>query len=141
MPESSKKYRLNFVIQGGIAKGFKATLEQQTINFHVRKYGDNRPELNDADFIDKDIKEALENPDAVYPSLYIDNSGNTLPKKNVYVFYKEKVERRYTKNGITVKWYTKVVVRKKWLRKLDVITPYYSSKINEEKRCKPITKI
>lgn len=144
MPESSNKYRLEFVVKDGIAKGYTVILTQQNIDHHQQKYGNRRPELTDNNFFDKDVKATLENPDLVYPSISgdPDDPSKFSITKNIYVFYKEKPERSYTINSSNVKCYSKVVVRKKTLfRKLEIVTTYYSFKINEEKRCQPITKI
>lgn len=143
MPASSNEYRLDFVIKDGIGKGRRVTLTQQNIDFHIQKYGNDRPELNQDEFYDL-VKEAMEKPDVVYPRIKIDANGKVNIIKNVYVFYKENVERRYEKNGMVVKHYARVVVRKVWSnfqKGLEIVTPFYSPRINEERRCQPTTKI
>lgn len=143
MPESSNEYRLDFVVKDGIAKGYRVTLTQQNIDHHIQKYAEDRPELQDPDFIVKDVVEAMENPDLVYPGIFIDSAAGTVKtKKNIYVFYKEKVDRRYTKDGVVIKHYVRVIVRKLRFRNiLEIVTPFYSARINEEKKCQPITQI
>lgn len=141
MSNDPSEYKLNFFVQNeGIAKGWKVTLTNQCLQSHIDKYGKNRPELLDKNFIDKDIQEAIENPDYVYPS--IQKVSGRIKKRKTIVFYKEKVNRSFILNdGQEMKYFVRVVVRRRRGKILDVVTPLITPRINEEKLCQPLTKI
>jgi hypothetical protein len=139
--QNSSQNRLDFTVPNGIAKGYRVVLTLQNVQFHQNKYGRLRPELNDPNFFDKEVVDAINDPTVVYPAIEkIDPISKQIKfQKNVYVFYKERV--RFFNNGIEVIWYTKVTARKYFFKKLIIITPYYSAKINEAKKCLPKTQI
>lgn len=138
MPQDEN--RLDFVVKNGIAKDYRVILTHQCIEFHKKKYGHLRSELDDKDFIERDVVDAMQTPDEVYPSIKKVGTDYKI-EKNAFVFYKENKARRYAKNGIEIRWYIKVIVRRKFFKKLLIITPYYADKIVEKKRCKQIISI
>ncbi len=141
METTSEKYALDCSIKNGVAKGFRLTLTEQCLEIHKSEHGDRRPELFDPKFINQDVPDAVKNHDSVYPSLYENSSGEVKPKKNVYVFYKENINRSFTFNGKEIRYYVRVIARKVFFKKLEIISPLYSVRINEKNRCQPITKI
>lgn len=135
--------RINFDLISGPAAGYRLVLTQQNIDFHKEKYGGERPELHDDEFIDKKIIEAVCDPDALYQRIEKAVPGEKIIlEKNVYVFYKANPDREYTYNSKLIKSYVCVRVRKKrWQKILEVITSFYSPRITEEKKCQPLTRI
>ncbi|OGY43909.1 MAG: hypothetical protein A2729_01140 [Candidatus Buchananbacteria bacterium RIFCSPHIGHO2_01_FULL_39_14] len=140
MSDEPSEHRLDFLVQNeGIAKGWKVILTNQCLQYHINKYGKNRPELLNNNFIDKDIQEAIENPDYVYPS--IKKVFGRIKKRKTIVFYKEKVNRTFILNGKEMKYFVKIVIRRKRGKILDIVTALITPNINEGKLCQPLTKI
>ena len=134
--EIKNKYKLDFLITEGPASGYRALLPMHTIINHIKKHGNDRPELKNENFLKYDVIDALTKPDYLFPS----NNA----KKNYYVFYKKHEDRSFYINNQPRVYYTRVIVKR--IRRLKkriiiIVTPHVSAKINEIKKSKPINKI
>ncbi|MDP3696869.1 MAG: hypothetical protein Q8R55_02445 [Candidatus Taylorbacteria bacterium] len=141
---ASGQFRLKFRIANGMAKGYEVCLTNKNLDDHKIKYGSFRPELNDDKFFDTDVVNVMNNPDVVYGACKLDPITKQLKIiKNTYLFYKENQGRRYIFNGKELRWYIKVVVKVKsrLFKSMEILTPFYTSNVIEQKRCQPITNI
>lgn len=138
---SSKNNRLDFKVAGGIANGYTVIWTNECFEQHKTDYGHIRTELNDNNFIDNSVVNAIKNPDAVYSSTKQDSSGKIVIRKRQYVFYKENSSFVY--NSKEIKYYIKVaVVVTNWFSKsMEIMTALYTDRIPEKNRCKPVSNI
>ena|SRR3989344_5384691 len=138
----TKKNILEFTVENGIAKGWTVILSEQCLDWHRKEHGSNRPEIFSDTFIHVDIREAIENPFVVYPSIRVRKNRSVKIDYTKRVFYKEIPDSRLLLNNQPIPNYVRVVTQiLKLSNTLEIITALKSDKINERNRCKPFTKI
>lgn len=138
----SNKRRLDFKVTRGIFNGYRVFLTEDCVNEHRNKYSGQRRELEDDDFFDVEVVNAMNSPDLVYKSTRLDANKNIKFRKRQFVVYKERVDARCTFNGRELKFYVKICIKiRRLLKSIEIRTALYTDKVNDSKRCQPINNI
>ncbi len=139
---STKKNRLSFKVTNGIFAGYRIFLTKECVDNHIKQYGDQRPEIQSDDFWNKEVVDAMKSPGDVYPSSSLDEHKKVKFKKGCFVVYKERVEARCKFNGRELRFYVKIAIEVKKVRKgIEILTALYTDKVPDANRCKPIKNI
>jgi hypothetical protein len=135
--------RLEFTINNGLAKGWKAYLTHECLDWHIREYGGMRPEITDDDFIDKCVVNTIKKPRIIYPSVEL-NNHKELICRDALIFLKETINFNFPflVDGKRKRDFIKVVVERNFKNKeLKILTCFLTPWIGVDKYVHPITNI
>jgi hypothetical protein len=131
------KNALCFTANSGVAKGWTIFWTEKCLFNHQRNYGNLRPYLDESDFVEKKVKEAIENSSIVKQDVKIDDkTKKKILKNDIIVFYKELLNNKYQYDGKPdsgIMEYLRVVCSRDSVKKtLCITTAHITPRINKK---------